>query len=88
MSSKKGLGFSRKTESCLDFNKLNLNFEFEDSESHLSARNLMNQIREGKNNSKSSFQKNSSVNLGNLENKNNGNSDNTPCIIINYCDNN
>ena len=45
MSSKKGLGLSRKTESCLDFTNLNLNFEFDNSESHLSARNLMNQIR-------------------------------------------
>ena len=81
----KGLGLSRKTESCLNFTNLNLDFDFENSESHLSARNLMNQIRDGDGkNNKSSFQ-NSSVNLGN---KNNGNSDDVPCIIINYCDNN
>ena len=86
MSSKKGLGFSRKTESCLGFTKLNLNFDFDDSESHLSARNLMNQIREEKKN-KSSFQKNNSV-IANLDNKNNNNTNNIPTLVINYCENN
>ena len=85
MSSKKGLGLSRKTESCLDFTNLNLNFEFDNSESHLSARNLMNQIRDEKKN-KTSFQKNSV--FANSDNKNDSNNNNVPCVVINYCENN
>ena len=85
MSSKKGLGFSRKTGSCLDFSNLNLNFDFDNSETHLSARNLMNQIRDEKK-TKSTFQK-SSV-FANSDNKNDSNNKNIPCVVINYCENN